>query len=192
MNRPYSAIAFLVVSCLLMCVIYIPLLLAEPIPERQEERVSVEHITIVTTENTPLTDEVTTEVPTTEPVTEVTTKQSTHYEYSDIELIALITMAEAEGESELDKRLVIDTILNRVDSEYFPDTVYGVIYQPGQFSPTWNGRLSRCYVREDICQLVREEMESRTNSEVLYFRTDHYFDFGTPVIQEGNSYFSTM
>ena len=39
----------------------------------------------------------------------------------DIELIALVTMAEAEGECEEGKRLVIDTILNRVDSVYFPD-----------------------------------------------------------------------
>ena len=61
----------------------------------------------------------------------------------EIDLIAKITMAEAEGESELGKRLVIDTILNRVDSElsYFPDTVEEVIYQPNQFSPIWNGRL---------------------------------------------------
>ena len=32
----------------------------------------------------------------------------------DIELIAIVTMAEAEGECEEGKRLVIDTILNRV------------------------------------------------------------------------------
>lgn len=47
----------------------------------------------------------------------------------DIELIALVTMAEAEGECEEGKRLVIDTILNRVDSDYFPDTIRDVIYQ---------------------------------------------------------------
>ena len=57
----------------------------------------------------------------------------------DVELIALVTMAEAEGECEEGKRLVIDTILNRVDSEHFPDTVYDVIYQPNQFSSMWNG-----------------------------------------------------
>lgn len=48
----------------------------------------------------------------------------------DISLIALVTMAEAEGECEKGKRLVIDTILNRMDSEHFPDTAYDVIYQP--------------------------------------------------------------
>lgn len=85
----------------------------------------------------------------------------------DVELIALVTMAEAEGECEEGKRLVIDTILNRVDSEHFPDTVYEVIYQPNQFSSMWNGRVDRCEVREDICGLVYEELESRTNYEVI-------------------------
>lgn len=58
----------------------------------------------------------------------------------DIELIALVTMAEAEGECEEGKRLVIDTILNRVDSVYFPDNVHDVVYQKHQFSSMWNGR----------------------------------------------------
>ena len=108
----------------------------------------------------------------------------------EIDLVALITMAEVEGESELAKRLVIDTILNRVDDEYFPDTVHGVIYAPSQFSCVWNGRVDRCYVMEDIRALVEEELLCRTNSEVLYFRADYYFDWGTPVISDGRCYFS--
>lgn len=108
----------------------------------------------------------------------------------DIELIALVTMAEAEGECELGKRYVIDTILNRVDSEYFPNTVYDVIYQKNQFTSMWTDRVTRCYVREDICQLVREELQTRTNSDVVFFRTLHYHTFGTPVAQVGNHYFS--
>ena len=119
-----------------------------------------------------------------------------HIEYSiteeEIELIALVTMAEAEGESELGKRLVIDTILNRVDSElgYMPDTVTEVIYQPDQFSSMRNGRVDKCYVTEEIVQLVREEIESRTNYDVLYFHANKYGKFGTPMFSEGNHYFS--
>lgn len=110
----------------------------------------------------------------------------------EIELIALVTMAEAEGETELGKRLVIDTILNRVDSElgYMPDTVTEVIYQPDQFSSMWNGRVDDCYVTEEIRQLVREEIESRTNYDVLYFHAKKYGKFGTPMFSEGNHYFS--
>lgn len=109
----------------------------------------------------------------------------------DIDLIALVTMAEAEGECEEGKRLVIDTILNRVDSEYFPDTVYDVIYQPSQFSSMWNGRVDRCEVRENICQLVREELDSRTNYEVVFFTAGEYSTYGVPMFQVENHYFSS-
>lgn len=108
----------------------------------------------------------------------------------DLELIALVTMAEAEGECEEGKRLVIDTVLNRVDSEYFPNTVYGVIYQPNQFSSMWNGRVDRCEVREDICELVYEELESRTNYDVVFFTAGEYSAYGVPMFQVGNHYFS--
>lgn len=110
----------------------------------------------------------------------------------EIELIALVVMAEAEGESEEGKRLVIDTILNRVDSElhYFPDTVKEVIYQPNQFSSMWNGRVKRCEVTEENCELVKEELRTRYNNDVVYFHAGKYGKYGTPAFQVGNHYFS--
>lgn len=105
--------------------------------------------------------------------------------------IALVTMAEAEGESEYGKRLVIDTVLNRVDSEHYPDTVFEVVYQPSQFSSMWNGRVNRCYVMDEIRQLVREELLARQNYEVIFFTAGGYSKYGTPMFQEGNHYFSS-
>lgn len=109
----------------------------------------------------------------------------------EIDLVALVTMAEAEGECEEGKRWVIDVILNRLDSPRFPNTIHGVIYAKNQFECMTNGRVDRCYVRDDIRQLVIEELKSRTNDHVHYFRTDHYHNFGVPVDQVGNHYFST-
>lgn len=106
------------------------------------------------------------------------------------ELMALVTMAEAEGESEEGKRLVIDVILNRMDSEHFPDTVSDVIYQTRQFSSIWNGRIDRCEVREDIYRLVEEEIAERTNDEVVFFSGGEYSSFGEPMFQVGKHYFS--
>jgi len=100
-------------------------------------------------------------------------------------------MAEAEGECEEGKRLVIDTVLNRVDSPYFPDTIHDVIYQPKHFSPMWNGRFERCEVRDDIYELVLEEMEARTNTEVIFFTAGQYSKYGIPLFQVGNHYFSS-
>lgn len=100
-------------------------------------------------------------------------------------------MAEAEGECEEGKQLVIDTILNRVDSVYFPDTVYGVVYQANQFSSMWNGRVDKCFVDDDICQLVEEELQSRTNVDTIFFTAGEYGKYGRPMFQVGNHYFSS-
>lgn len=109
----------------------------------------------------------------------------------EIDLIALVTMAEAEGECEDGKRLVIDTILNRVDHERFPNTVHDVIYQPNQFTPMWNGRIERCEVRDDIVQLVLEELECRTNYDVIFFTAGGYSKYGIPLFQVEHHYFSS-
>lgn len=109
----------------------------------------------------------------------------------EIDLIALVTMAEAEGETELGKRLVIDTILNRVDDPHFPDTVHDVIYYPNAFSPMWNGRIERCYVMDEIVELVKEELLERTNYECVFFTAEGYSAYGTPMFQECCHYFSS-
>lgn len=108
----------------------------------------------------------------------------------EISLLALVAMAEAEGESDVGKRLVIDTILNRVDSVHFPDTVYDVVYQKSQFSCIWNGRIDRCYVQEDIYELVKEEITKRLDYDVVFFNACSFSIYGIPMYQSGNHYFS--
>lgn len=110
---------------------------------------------------------------------------------SDIDLIALITMAEAEGECEDGQRLVIDVILNRLKFDCFSNTIYDIIYSPKQFTSTVNGRVDRCYVRDDIRQLVIEELEFQMNYDIVYFRAGRY-GCGTPAFKVGNHYFSTL
>lgn len=119
-----------------------------------------------------------------------TTKKTTISE-EDIELLALVTVAEAEGESEYGKRLVIDTVLNRVDHPKFPNTIRGVIYQKNQFTSMWNGRINRCVVTDEVRQLVREELKSRTNKQVIFFQMGGYSKYGKPLFKEGCHYFSS-
>lgn len=108
----------------------------------------------------------------------------------DIQLLALVTMAEAEGESDYGKRLVISTILNRVDSEYFPDTIKEVIYQPNQFTSMWNGRTDRVEVTPEVLELVECELQERTNYEVMFFTAGSYGKYGEPMFQVENHYFA--
>lgn len=53
------------------------------------------------------------------------------------ELLACLAWREARGEKTLGMRLVVEVVLNRVLSEHFPNTVYDVLYQPGQFTPDY-------------------------------------------------------
>lgn len=163
----------------------------------------VETTTTSTTETTviettePPTEQIT-EVVTESPTEEVTEPTEPVVEENDIsiatdelELLALVVMAEAEGECEEGQRLVIDTILNRVDSEHFPNTITEVIYQNQQFTSMTNGRVDRCHVQDDIYQLVLEEVGSRTNYDVMFFTAGGYGQYGTPMFQIGNHYFAS-
>ncbi|MEZ3487634.1 MAG: cell wall hydrolase [Lachnospiraceae bacterium] len=60
---------------------------------------------------------------------------------SDVVLFAALLQCEAGG---YDPMLAVATVvMNRVASPSYPNTLRGVIYQSGQFSPTWNGSLER-------------------------------------------------
>ena len=60
---------------------------------------------------------------------------SMDWDAEDAYMLAKIAMAEAESEDTEGKALVMLVVLNRVWSDEFPDTIAGVIFQDGQFSP---------------------------------------------------------
>lgn len=122
-------------------------------------------------------------------------KKYTESEINDIcrftnEELAKCVYAEAGNQSIYGKRLVCDTILNRVDDERFPENIHNVISQPNQYYVYKSGAMSSACPDEETYIVVYEELEERTNKEVLYFRTGHYFSWATPVVQEGAHYFS--
>lgn len=61
---------------------------------------------------------------------------------SDLELLAALIYCEAGGEPYDGQVAVGCVVMNRVRSASFPNTVSGVIYQSGQFSPVASGRLA--------------------------------------------------
>lgn len=127
-------------------------------------------------------------------ISKETTKEivKSTYDFTDeeITLIAKLTIAEAGNQSDYGKRLVIDTVLNRMDSPYFPDTVESVIFQKYQFSPVWNGGIDKYLPDDHIIDLVKEEINDRTNSEVIFFTAGKYGPYGVPLFQVEDRYFS--
>lgn len=92
----------------------------------------------------------------------------------DYDSLLRIVEAEAGGEDEDGKLLVANVVLNRVNSEKFPDTVTEVIMQRedgvAQFSPTVDGRFQSVTVSEETYEAVQRALYGEDISQgALYF-----------------------
>ena len=112
--------------------------------------------------------------------------------YRSIDELAHLVRAEAGNQDLMGKRLVVDVVLNRVESELFPNTIHDVIYAPSQFAVISNGRWENCADEIDSTdyEACRLEIENRTNDEVLYFAYHSYIHGTTPVIIHQDHNFS--
>ena len=112
------------------------------------------------------------------------------YTEEEVTMIAAIIQCEAGNQSDDGQRYVADSILNRVDSPWFPNTVLEVINQPGQYSTrkkaarlAKNGNIPlRCYGNAIY------ELTARTNREIIYFGRG--YGSGEPLFKEGDHCFS--
>lgn len=107
----------------------------------------------------------------------------------DVELIAKTVQAEAGNQDFTGKRMVAAVILNRVESQTFPDDVEGVLSQKNQFS-TFRYLNSIKATDEDVLA-VQMELISRSDPEVMFFRTGR-FGTGSAVAKVGDHYFSKL
>lgn len=92
---------------------------------------------------------------------------------SDEYLLAKIAMAEAEGESIKVKCYVIKTVIDRIESDIFPDTVQEVIYQKNQFSPISDGRWNKVEPNEECYEAVEMVLQGDIAADdcVLFFES---------------------
>lgn len=65
------------------------------------------------------------------------------YSQSDYQLLARVISAESRGEPFTGQVAVGAVILNRVDSPLFPNSIAGVIYQPGAFTCLTDGQFNQ-------------------------------------------------
>ena len=91
-------------------------------------------------------------------------------------LLANLIYCEAGGESYSGQVAVGSVVINRVLSSVYPDTVTGVIYQSGQFSPVASGRLALALAEgraTSNCYSAADEVMAGTTSvgSCVYFRT---------------------
>lgn len=124
------------------------------------------------------------------PVTEMTQEMIDEEMYFDsLEMLATCVEAEAANQGLEGKRLVVDVILNRVDSPEFPNSITEVITQPYHFSSYWDGAMDRVVPSEETFEAVRLELEHRSNKEILYFTAGEWPEYGVHWKKVGDHYF---
>lgn len=104
-----------------------------------------------------------------------TTKAAAGSDVSDVQLLARAINGEARGESYEGQVAVGAVILNRVKSSKFPNTIAGVIYQPGAFTAVDDGQIN-VPIEEGstVLKAARDALNGwdPTNGAIYYFNPD--------------------
>lgn len=117
-----------------------------------------------------------------EPIVETIEEPTLRFDKHDIELIARVVYAESRGESNEGQQAVVQTIINRLDSELFPDTINNVIRRPGQFVV---GKRFTQKELDNVNYVIDNGFDMP--SDVFYFAT--YVSRGTEWKKIGGHYF---
>ncbi len=93
---------------------------------------------------------------------------------SDVTMLQRIVQAEAGGEDAIGKILIANVVLNRMQSNRFPDTIKGVVTQHKgssyQFSPVKSGRIWSVKISSSTKEAVNKALQGVDYSKgALYF-----------------------
>ena len=92
------------------------------------------------------------------------------YTKNDIAILERIVEAEATGEDAKGKIMVANVILNRVNNKIFPNSIEGVVFQKGQFSPIKDGRYNSVKISNSTKEAVSRALQGEDYSRgALYF-----------------------
>lgn len=116
-------------------------------------------------------------------ISSVTLESVTDEEFYEI---CRVVMNESGGEPYQTQVAVAETIVNRVNSPEFPDTVMEVLNQPWQYSHCENGEVTDS-VREAVTQALEQHIY---DTDMVYFRDWYYHEFAEDYFYINNMYFS--
>lgn len=130
------------------------------------------------------------------PVTDLTEEDIKEMDYwGELELLAAVVEAEAGNQDMTGKRLVVDVVLNRVDSPLFPDTITEVLEQPGQFTTMWNGAVEDAgyhMQQDDYDAVMMEVTGKRLDYDIYFFTAGEYNASCKPAYIHGDHYFGYL
>lgn len=104
----------------------------------------------------------------------ISANQAIIAEADDVKLLAALIQCEAGSEAYDGKLAVGSVVMNRVRSGAYPNTISGVIYASGQFTPALNGKVAKAYngsVADSCFQAAQDAMAGMSNvGEATHFR----------------------
>lgn len=117
------------------------------------------------------------------------------YTPEEFELLARVINAEAYNQPFDGQVAVGAVIINRVLNEQFPDTIYDVIHQPGQFGVIANGQVNRTVSERAYAAAMEALLGVDPTGGAFYFfnpnKTTSSFLLGRPVsVEIGNHAFA--
>lgn len=111
----------------------------------------------------------------------------------EFELMSAVVEAESDRTTSLDgKKLIALTIFNRKESSDFPNSIYGVITQAGQFQVYYEGTY-KCVGRTDTSDAAVIEASFWIKEEhpnVIYFNCIGFSSWAEPYEYVDGNYFS--
>lgn len=104
--------------------------------------------------------------------------EANNYSEEEINCLALNVYHESRGEDYTGRIAVAYTTMNRVEHDYFPDSICGVVWEDNQFSWTNDGRSDAANNQQswieslDVAHLVlQNEVDDPTNGALFYHAT---------------------
>lgn len=93
-------------------------------------------------------------------------------------LLAALIYCEAGGESYEGQLAVGAVVMNRVRSSAYPDSIHGVIYASGQFTPAMSGKVNSVYesgkIKESCIRAAEEAISGVSNvGDLTHFRRNN-------------------
>jgi len=116
--------------------------------------------------------------------TGTTTTSTTVTSSGDLAMLAALIQCEAGGESMEGKLAVGSVVMNRVRSSSYPNTVVGVIYQSGQFTPVASGRFALVLAQganSSCVSAAQQVLNGYSSGSWLYFRNVNSMISGTVI-----------
>lgn len=92
----------------------------------------------------------------------------------DTRLLAALIQCEAGSETYNGKLAVGAVVMNRVRSGAYPNTISGVIFASGQFTPALNGKVARVYTNGSISDSCYEAARAAINGETNVGGATHF------------------